>query len=80
MMMCLNQQRIVIYNYRRDALEGEDHIYELVRDFIITIVQDIIAYQCSNKNINARTSYTKYYEALEYMTGLSHKDFDECRY
>ncbi len=36
----LNQQRIVIYNHRLDALEGENRIYELIRDFIATIVED----------------------------------------
>ena len=30
----LNQQSIVIYSYRRDVLEGEHKIYELIRDFI----------------------------------------------
>ena len=34
----LNQQRIVVYQYRRDALEGEEQIYELVRDMISNAV------------------------------------------
>jgi preprotein translocase subunit SecA len=33
----LNQQRVVIYIYRRDALEGENRIYELIRDMIINV-------------------------------------------
>jgi preprotein translocase subunit SecA len=71
----LNQQRIVIYNHRLDALEGEDRIYELVRDFIITIVQDLIAYNAPTRGISAE-QVERIYEALEYMTGLSVKDFE----
>lgn len=71
----LNQQRIVIYNHRLDALEGENRIYELIRDFIITIVQELVAYNAPTKNITA-DQIAKVYEALEYMTGLKLKDFD----
>ena len=70
----LNQQRIVIYNHRLDALEGENRIYELIRDFIITIVQDLVAYNAPKRDITAN-QVTKVYEALEYMTGLTHKEF-----
>ena len=34
MMMCFNQQRTVVYSYRRDILEGEEQIFDLVRDMI----------------------------------------------
>jgi preprotein translocase subunit SecA len=70
----LNQQRIVIYNHRLDALEGENRIYELIRDFIITIVQDLIAYNAPKRDIRPE-QVKKIYEALEYMTGLTTKDF-----
>ena len=73
----LNQQRIVIYNHRLDALEGENRIYELIRDFIITIVQELIAYNAPSRNITP-DQVTKIYEALEYMTGLKTKDFDSA--
>lgn len=71
----LNQQRIVIYNHRLDALEGEHRIYELIRDFIITIVQELMAYNAPTRNITA-DQVTKIYEALEYMTGLKTKEFE----
>jgi preprotein translocase subunit SecA len=70
----LNQQRIVIYNHRLDALEGENRIYELIRDFIVTIVQELIAYNAPTRSITKEQA-AKIYEALEYMTGLTHKDF-----
>ncbi len=71
----LNQQRIVIYNHRRDALEGENRIYELIRDFIIAIVQDLIAYNAPTRDISTDQK-TKIYEALEYLTGLKQHDFE----
>lgn len=71
----LNQQRIVIYNHRLDALEGENRIYELVRDFIVIIVQDLLAYNAPTRNITP-DQVTKVYEALEYLTGLKTTDFD----
>lgn len=37
----LNQQRIVIYNYRLDTLQGEG-VSELISDFIVKSVQDTI--------------------------------------
>lgn len=38
----LNQQRVVVYQYRRDALEGEEHVFALVRDMITNVVSDLI--------------------------------------
>lgn len=73
----LNQQRIVIYNHRLDALEGENRIYELIRDFIITIVQELIAHNAPTRNITA-DQVGKIYEALEYMSGLKAHDFESA--
>lgn len=38
----LNQQRIVIYKYRRLILEGEDKIFDLVRDLMRQTVNDLV--------------------------------------
>ncbi|MCF7900277.1 preprotein translocase subunit SecA [Candidatus Babeliales bacterium] len=37
----MNQHRKVVYQYRRNVLEGEEQVYELVRDMIVDSVQDI---------------------------------------
>jgi preprotein translocase subunit SecA len=71
----LNQQRIVIYEHRLDALEGENRIYELIRDFIVTIVQDLIAHNAPTRHITHQ-QVEKIYAALEYMTGLTAQDFE----
>jgi len=70
----LNQQRIVIYNHRLDALEGENRIYELIRDFIVNTVQDLIAHNAPKRNITSE-QITKIYEALQYITQLTPQDF-----
>ena len=70
----LNQQRIVIYDYRRDALEGNQRIYELIRDFIIKVVQDILGEHAS-KRLLAQDMITKVYDILEKLTGLTHQEF-----
>lgn len=71
----LNQQRIVIYNHRLDALEGENRIYELIRDFICNIVEDLIAHNAPNRTLT-KDQIAKVYEALEYITGLTAKEFE----
>ena len=64
MMMCLNQQRIVIYQYRRDALEGEERIYELIRDMIIKMVQDLVAYYAAKARNYSEHKLQRLYKAL----------------
>ena len=39
----MNQHRKVIYMYRRNVLDGEQQLHELVNDMIITSVQDAFA-------------------------------------
>lgn len=73
----LNQQRIVIYNHRLDALEGENSISDLIRDFIITIVQDLIAYNAPRRDLQPK-QVAKIYEALEYITGMTHTEFNKA--
>ncbi|HSC24619.1 MAG TPA: preprotein translocase subunit SecA [Candidatus Babeliales bacterium] len=74
----LNQQRIVIYNHRLDALEGESRIYELIGDFIIATIQELIAYNAPKRDLQPG-QIAKTYEALEYMTGLTKKDFESSQ-
>ena len=84
----LNQHRTVIYKYRRDILEGESHIHDLVRDFIISVVQDLFA-----KNTPKRSMTEEQIDAIDDMiskltglglseiknAGLSTKDSDSFK-
>lgn len=49
----LNQQRIVVYSYRRSILEGAEQIAELFRDFIAGSVSDIVAVHAADRQIDA---------------------------
>ncbi len=42
----LNQQRMVIYRYRREILEGADHILGIIKDMIIDLVHKLFAIYC----------------------------------
>ena len=70
----LNQQRIVIYNYRRDALEGEERIYELIRDFIIKSIGDIISISAPQRSVNSE-QLEAVYTHLHQMTGIEKEKF-----
>lgn len=70
----LNQQRKVVYAYRRDALEGEERIYDLVRDFIIKLVQDIVLAHCQKHTMRPE-EVEAIFEDLHKLTGLSVDDF-----
>ncbi len=71
----LNQQRIVIYKIRRDVLEGQEHISELVRDMIFKTVQEVIARNCPSRSVTAEQTQAAIAE-LAALTGLKSTDFD----
>lgn len=48
----LNQQRIVVYRIRRDVLEGEEHISDLVRDMILKTIEDVVAQHAPGRSIS----------------------------
>jgi len=45
----MNQQRKVVYGFRRSVLAGEDNIYELIRDLIIKAIQNLVAEYCPTR-------------------------------
>jgi len=47
----MNQQRKVVYGFRRMVLAGEDNIYELIKDLIIKAVQNLIAEYCPKRKV-----------------------------
>jgi preprotein translocase subunit SecA len=73
----LNQQRMVIYKYRREVLEGEENIYQLVRDLLVDAVQDAVEHFCPGRTIQPG-SVQGIFEALHSMTGLPLKDFESA--
>ena len=72
----LNQQRIVIYQYRLDALNGQEAIYQLIRDFIIIIIENVVEKHAPKRRID-RTNLHAIYEELSTLSRLSSENFQE---
>ena len=71
----LNQHRTVIYNQRRNILANERDIYEMIRDTIIGMVQDIIAWYCP-KRAMSKDQAKEAFGVLGRITGLEEKLFE----
>jgi preprotein translocase subunit SecA len=69
----LNQQRNVVYNYRRASLESERDVYELVRD-LITEAAQIVVDRISPSRKLLRPEIDKVYEMVAQLTGLKIED------
>lgn len=65
----LNQQRIVVYRYRRDALEGEERIYGLIRDFIARIVEEVVGRFCQRRLVEVSEAEAVF-QRLHTITGI----------
>lgn len=48
----LNQQRKAVYSYRRDILEGEEKIFDLIRDLMLGAIEDLVAWHCPKRTLN----------------------------
>lgn len=72
----LNQQRIVIYRYRREVLDGVT-ILELVRELITQSVNDVLLFHAQDKReipVEARHEIIK---AMAHVTGLPVDRFEK---
>lgn len=73
----LNQQRMVIYNYRRDVLEGEEKIFDLVRDLIISTVQDFFALYFPSRVVS-KDGLEMLFKDVSFITGINIKAFEDA--
>ncbi len=73
----LNQQRTVIYAYRRDVLEGEHRLFELIRDFIGNVVEEVVFAYCQKHTITAE-QVAIIIEELSTLTGIKKEQFDSA--
>ena len=72
----LNQHRNVIFTIRYDILKDSDQIYEIIREFMSEVIQDLIALHCPERIIT--TAQCK--EVLDRtiaITGLDAAKFNE---
>jgi len=72
----LNQQRTIIYKYRRDVLVGADQIVELIRDFIVRVVQDAADRLIPKRDKISPAVLDAFFNELVRLTGLKREDFD----
>lgn len=72
----LNQQRIVVYQYRRDALEGEEQIYGLVRDMIVNVVSDLVTTITADKRTITQLQVDELIAHIVSLTRLPTQLFD----
>jgi preprotein translocase subunit SecA len=72
----LNQQRKVVYDYRRNILDSEETIFGLIRDLISVAIEDIIA-----ANVTGRELTDEGYHAILLSTakliGISFEELEE---
>lgn len=73
----LNQQRIVVYTYRREVLEGADNISGLIRDFIGKALQDAAARIAPKRNIE-KEQIKLMFEFVATLTGIPVSEIDKA--
>jgi len=73
----MNQQRIVIYAYRREILEGSEQIYDLIRDLLSRTLQDVVARFCPARQITP-DNVKELFQFVSVLTGLSVSDFENA--
>ena len=66
----LNQQRTVIYQYRREILEGAEHIKGLLRTMISDVVHRLFAIHCPGKRQCTVDDLGHIIDSLGKLTGL----------
>jgi preprotein translocase subunit SecA len=66
----LNQQRKVIYDYRRSILEGEEQIFDLICDLIGAAVSDLVFYHAQGRTVTPQ-AYDFIIDALHAITAIS---------
>lgn len=64
-----NQQRTIIYSYRRDMLEGEDQLQSLIKEMVSDVISDLVAVYCPKKQCS-QEEVAQLFDALEKLTGL----------
>ena len=69
----LNQQRSVIYNYRRSVLEGDEDFDGLVNNLLLDSVNDIMSACCPKRSISKERAY----EALKTLGSIINIPIEE---
>lgn len=75
----LNQQRTVIYNYRREVLEGSKQIQALVRDMTASIVHNLFAIHCPKRQCSIDHA-EEIIKVLHQLTNIPASEFEKIHF
>ena len=75
----LNQQRTVIYKIRREILEGEENIHELVREMIVNNVQNVVSFIIPGRSVSS-DQREQLLTMLSHMTSVRIEEFNEAHF
>ncbi len=70
----LNQQRTVVYRIRREILEGEENIHDLVREMVVNTVQNVVSFYIPGRSVNT-DALEEVITILSHMTSIPNEDF-----
>ena len=73
----LNQQRTVVYEYRREILDGEDNIQLLIKQLLRDIISNIFAIHCPRAKCDIHTQDI-IFDSLEKLTKIDKSIFDKA--
>lgn len=72
----LNQQRTVVYRMRREILDGEDRIIDLVKDLVSSMVEDAVVYHTApNSKVVTPENFKEIVDMISAMTGINKEEF-----
>jgi preprotein translocase subunit SecA len=71
----LNQQRTIIYQYRREILDGGEHIVGIIKEMMTDVVHKLFAVYCSQSggSVDERVGVV---QSLEKLTGMPGAAFE----
>lgn len=75
----LNQQRTVIYSYRRSILEGSEQIFELIRDVIADTIEDLVAAYTVKRGLDVDV-YNEILLAVSRLTNIPQNELHERQF
>jgi len=73
----LNQQRTVIYSYRRNILEGAEQIQELIKEMITDVVHNVFSIYCP-KSKPSEDDIFEAIKVLEKLTGIEKEELGKA--
>jgi preprotein translocase subunit SecA len=75
----MNQQRNVIYQYRRNILDGGDNSVGLVKDMISDVVHGLFEIHCPN-SVYSEENKSELFNSIEKLTGIKPSVFESVEF